>query len=990
MYVTAKGVELRLSARPLNWVAAVGTNVIRAGTAMADAFQGMTGDTLVGGLGDDTYHLWTNSAAALEAAAQGIDTVYAYYWGSASLAANVENLILSGKGLTAATGNALDNIIVAGSTAATLNGLGGDDVLVGGTGADIFVIAAGNGSDAIYGFTPGYDIVRLSGYGMNDFGQIVSRSEQVGADLAITLSNGERLVLRDVDLGDLDPTDFGLALPKASVPAGYAQMYGASRGYNAHGWYVMTNAWNPGTLKYGTDFSIDAIYNKNDMTGGTTFNWSFPYVTEVAAPIRAYPNIMFGIGPHGEQVNPTDTSHLFPVKVGSLASLTATLDVSLKGNVGGYNVSYDIWFTTEPDGSEPTITNEVMIWVHQGDVKPFGTAVGTYQDGAFTATIYRDGHYTALVADQDMLSGTIDITKVIAYLQTLGILSAEEYLACINLGAEVISGNGSLTINDFELDAITWTSEGAVSTHVTGSGSQVTDVVDPAPEIPLGWGDNILDGTGNAVADTLQAGPGNDIYHVDAEDFVVEATGEGVDEVRTAAGAYQLSAHVEILTGLSATGQQLTGNDGDNLITGGAGNDVLDGAGGVDTLRGGLGNDLYLHRDGATLEEAANAGVDEVRTASAAYTLPAEFEILTGSGDVAQTLTGNDAGNVIDGGAGADRMIGLGGNDIYLVDVMGDVVVEAAGGGIDEVRTALGNRAASNLLYVLPANVENLVGTSSAAQGVRLNALDNIAVLGGGGDLVNAHDGGNDRIVAGGGNDTVYFGGALTNGDSVDGGAGTDTVSLVGVYTIAFDADDLVSIENLTLYGFGTPTAPVTYDLTMNDVSVSAGQQMLVLGDSLLANDVLKFNGAAEAEGGFNVRSGRGADTLRGGAGADRLWGNEGADTLTGGAGKDVFEYASAAESTNAQRDLIRDFERGDMLSFGAIDADGTGVAGNGSFLFVGAAAFSGRAGELRLLQDGTNTWLVEGDTNGDRIADLSIAVLTPGGYQMSAVDFQF
>lgn len=165
---------------------------------------------------------------------------------------------------------------------------------------------------------------------------------------------------------------------------------------------------------------------------------------------------------------------------------------------------------------------------------------------------------------------------------------------------------------------------------------------------------------------------------------------------------------------------------------------------------------------------------------------------------------------------------------------------------------------------------------------------------------------------------------------------------------------------------------------------------MHVLADSLLANDVLKFNGAAEAEGGFNVRSGRGGDTLRGGGGADRLWGNEGADTLTGGAGKDVFEYASTTESTNAQRDLIRDFERGDMLSLGAIDADGSGVAGNGSFLFVGAAAFSGRAGELRLLQNGTNAWLVEGDTNGDRIADLSIAVLTPGGYQMSAVDFQF
>ncbi|WP_158266311.1 GH12 family glycosyl hydrolase domain-containing protein [Allosphingosinicella deserti] len=438
---------------------------------MADAFQGMAGDILSGGLGDDTYHMWNSTATIVEGGGQGIDTAYAYYWGSAGLAANVENLVLSARGLTSGSGNGLSNIIMAGTSGATLNGLGGNDVLVGGAGSDIFVVTAGNGSDAIYQFRPGYDVVRLGGYGITNFDQIVSRAQQVGSDLKIALPTGESLVLRNINLEWLDPTDFGFSLPKASVPTGYAQMYGAARGHNAEGWYVLTNAWGAGSLTFGQDYSIDAIYSRSDMTKSTTFNWSFPYMTQVAAPIKAYPNVLFGVSPQGEQVNPTDTTHVFPVRVGSLGGLTATYDVTMKGNVGGYNVSYDIWFTTKPDGGKPTITNELMIWVHKGDVQPFGSVIGTYTDGAFTATIYRDGDYTAVVSDKDVVAGTLNIGRVVAHLQSLGIVTADEYLSCISFGAEVISGNGALRINNLDMNVDTITSSGMVHTTITGAGS---------------------------------------------------------------------------------------------------------------------------------------------------------------------------------------------------------------------------------------------------------------------------------------------------------------------------------------------------------------------------------------------------------------------------------------------------------------------------------------------------------------------------------------
>ena len=60
---------------------------------------------------------------------------------------------------------------------------------------------------------------------------------------------------------------------------------------------------------------------------------------------------------------------------------------------------------------------------------------------------------------------------------------------------------------------------------------------------------------------------------------------------------------------------------------------------------------------------------------------------------------------LLDGGAGADTMLGGLGNDIYVVDVATDIVTENAGEGIDTVQ--------SGITYTLGANVENLTLTGS-------------------------------------------------------------------------------------------------------------------------------------------------------------------------------------------------------------------------------------------------------------------------------------
>ena len=169
-----------------------------------------------------------------------------------------------------------------------------------------------------------------------------------------------------------------------------------------------------------------------------------------------------------------------------------------------------------------------------------------------------------------------------------------------------------------------------------------------------GGGNDILDG--GAAADQLAGGLGNDLYRVDAGDSIMEGAGAGTDEARTALAAYTLAANVEILTGTSGSGQALTGNDLANLITGGDGNDTLDGGAGADQLLGGLGNDVYVVDADDIVSEAANSGMDEIRTSLASVSLAAyaNIENLTGTAATGQTLTGTAGDNVITGGAGND------------------------------------------------------------------------------------------------------------------------------------------------------------------------------------------------------------------------------------------------------------------------------------------------------------------------------------------------
>lgn len=231
-----------------------------------------------------------------------------------------------------------------------------------------------------------------------------------------------------------------------------------------------------------------------------------------------------------------------------------------------------------------------------------------------------------------------------------------------------------------------------------------------------------------------------------------------------------------------------------------------------------------------------------------------------GSGDDRLEVVGG-LKNVLDGGQGADVMIGGTGDDAYRVDNLRDVTLEsgAASGGTDVVYSLVDHR--------LGQGIEQLVLLSLATTGIgngRGNEITGTGLAntlhGYGGKDVLSGLGGNDLLYGGDGNDHVIGG---DGDDQVKGGAGNDLLE-GGV------GDDLV------VGGTGA-------DRLFGD----AGDDLLDGGEG---NDVL--------EGGL------GLDALLDGAGDDRISSQGG--QLHGGSGDDWLSSALGSLHGDAGDDILQ------------------------------------------------------------------------------------
>ncbi|MBD1836598.1 calcium-binding protein [Cyanobacteria bacterium FACHB-472] len=487
-----------------------------------------------------------------------------------------------------------------------------------------------------------------------------------------------------------------------------------------------------------------------------------------------------------------------------------------------------------------------------------------------------------------------------------------------------------------------------------------------------------------------------------------------------------ISRSMATINGTNGNDPALNGTNGDDIINGlagndflfgGLGNDILNGGTGSDRMEGGAGSDTYIVDGTDVIDEKGPNDSDSFDTVQSSLTwvLGNNLEKLVLTGNSAINGTGNDLNNqiygnsasnslfggfgddLLDGGVGADRMEGGAGSDTYIVDNIGDQIIEEFRNPSNLYDT---DTVESSITWTLGGGLERLVLTGNAAINGTGNNFGN-GLTGNNANNTLIGGAGNDRLVGGGGSD-ILDGGADNDtyiiSDTTDtiieaADGGTDTVESSVSYTLAANIETLYLTGDAAINGTGNA---LNNDMYGNEASNTlnggdgddwfegqgGGNDILIGGngnDTYLISDTDANDTVIEAVNGgtdfvwaatswtlsANVENLRlyalssadsmygtgneldnkiegdySHDTLKGKAGNDILTSGSGNDTLVGGSGSDVLTGSVGADKfyfhgKSSAVDRITDFSVAD---------DTIGIATRSGSMFANAGLTVGAA----------------------------------------------
>lgn len=315
----------------------------------------------------------------------------------------------------------------------------------------------------------------------------------------------------------------------------------------------------------------------------------------------------------------------------------------------------------------------------------------------------------------------------------------------------------------------------------------------------------------------------------------------------------------------SATGMNLIGTSGPDVLNGYILNDYIFGGSGPDTLYGGAGNDVLIGGDENSVNDndvIYDQGGDDLLRGGAGddsiYGSDGNDTLEGGSGN--DILSDSVGYNIIRGGDGDDAILiasteggvfeGGNGNDLFTINVYGKARNIKITGG-----------AGTDIINLVNSNVETITITDfSVIDGDALDLrspLRNITEnpFGSGAYL---------KVTQEGNNVVVHLD---------EDGANGSKYAMHPIFTLLNVT--VPQLDGTSFIGGWNPNGS-------NEGEIIRGTASDEVFDGKDLNDIIFGNGGADT-----IRGGKGKDKLSGDAGADALYGDDGNDTLIGGADND-------------------------------------------------------------------------------------------------------
>ena len=920
-----------------------GNDVLIGGSDIADdTLDGGAGiDTLEGGGGGDRYVVTAGDVIIENGTDSRFDTVESN--GSWTLAANLENLFLTGTGAWNGTGNSLGNRMFGNDGANILRGGTGGDRLEGNGGDDMFFLSPGDAPGEVDSADggDGFDTLDFSGLlqsaifvdlaiGSADGGGAggAGRTGILEMEVVITDDFGDRLLGDDLanifDARGGDDTLDGRAGNDVLTGGGGADRFVFTQAPGAaHADRV--SDFVSGTDKIELKMSVPGLGPQGDFAPGDNRFWASASGTAHDADDRIVYNTSTGELYFDADGNGAGAAQLVAILEGAPALQAPDLH-NASAIIQGGEGDDSLVGTNNPDSISGAGGNDTLAG---------GEGSDTLDGGA---------------GDDSLVGGR-------GFDQLLG-----------GDGSDVLNGWGGEGFGE---------SEPEVDTLNGGSGDDFYYVDHE--------NDSLIDDGGFETVKafnmnwTLAAGFENLVIYNDTSESGYTGIGNEADNLMYltyAAGRLEGRGGNDTLLGAGGNGgsNHLLGEDGNDSLVGAGGSDTLDGGAGNDTLSGGTliggeGADTFVISFEGEIADFAS-GVDKIQLDGSRF---------AGTGPSGNFASGDDRFYAAAGATSAhdatDRVIyNTATGEVFYDD-------DGNGAGTAQLIAVLPALTATDIVIVNGSSGQVLNGTagndtlSGGSGDDTINGLGgddhlsgnagNDRIDGGAGNDVIFGDRGADYLVGGDGNDSLGGGGDDVSPDSMDGGAGDDAYSVYDNDVIVADSGGIDMVDAVDRDW----TLGAEFEI-LRLISTTAGGTIRQVGTGNELANVLE--GWVEA----TLYGLGGNDVLRTVNGFENILdGGSGNDTLNGAFNADdQFFFSVAPGAANADR--VVGFTSGaDDIHLDNVVHTGLGAAGRfaaGDARFAANATGTAQDATDRIIYNTSNGQLWhDADGNGVGAAQL-------------------